>query len=905
MTLSHNLPIIEHTRFLEELLEIPAYLHPENEVGVVSGGYFSCSFCGVGDRAVILTDHQVTSSRDAGFEPTSGLLTIERFGQVIQYPTLLNEDGVLEVEVLESIAKNNSVLHGLFEVEEEIYSIIAKESGVFKQSDGDRSIQKFTIYASTTHIAETHVSEKSPTSGCNKLKLAMGEQRSAVPIHIAPSVLDVTGRRVALYYEEALERLADLVLNHCDSNSRILIYASGQLDYFSVFAMQEVFRLLGVRNLGANSDYCLSAMATINEMQTGQESPFVTLEQANTSPNSFHIFSGWNGLISHPPVYQAFINNDDLDAYLIEVAVTESAKMLAAKLGSERVLLIKPGSDALLAMSIAHVILSEYSDDIEQRFIQQYSDEESFETFSQLVKSERYSPDNIAAEISADQDYIERTKLGIQDIARKLAESSVTPIIVPSVGMSQTKGVVPLGVWANVLAMLGKFGLKAKGQLAGGILRLPGQSNGQTLMQGFSSNHFFGRIPINEEGIKEVTHRLGLTDDAPYQSLLNQSPLSILDYSQSGEFENELILCFGTQPEKKMVNTALWTDKITSSKTTLVSIDPMPSNFALKHSALVIPPPPHAASSKLYQSGECRLTLSLPRRHTPEQTRSDATIVYDLMALISQRLRLDESLLEKYPQFKLLVESGYLQRRFESPDTDGELERYDGEVSRVQLWSRIQDYLDDGNERAGKLYCKPEDADGNTIEWSSLVESGNCLYGGLGETRYILDYDNAEYQPFSNIYGQPTKFQFFNPSESDMSLPEGYVLNTGRSTLSDNLKQIRFALSTFNSGKSTPVVNMPDENPLYISLAAAKELELIEGDKATIFNSETNQEMSVTIIPTRRVKGTSCYMSCHTSAAEMSNRHQLNALISSRACNYSGQGSIKLTSVEIKSVGQE
>src|SRR5262249_57728026 len=99
-------------------------------------------------------------------------------------------------------------------------------------------------------------------------------------IHIGPSTLDpATGRRRPIPYTEAIARLADLLLAHRPPGARTLMYACGQVDYFTIFAFQEVFRLLGVRNLTGNAEHCLNAGAVHNEILTGQEGPFLTLEQ--------------------------------------------------------------------------------------------------------------------------------------------------------------------------------------------------------------------------------------------------------------------------------------------------------------------------------------------------------------------------------------------------------------------------------------------------------------------------------------------------------------------------------------------------------------------------------------------------------------------------------------------------
>src|SRR5690606_36611328 len=129
-----------------------------------------------------------------------------------------------------------------------------------------------------------------PTTGCIKLRSSMMRQKTAYPIHTTPSVLDrATGLRRSISCAAAIARLAELLLLHRMPRGRTLVYASGQVDYFAMFELQEVLRLLGVRNLTGNAEHCLNAGAVHNEMLTGQEGPFVTIDQAMRGPNRFYL----------------------------------------------------------------------------------------------------------------------------------------------------------------------------------------------------------------------------------------------------------------------------------------------------------------------------------------------------------------------------------------------------------------------------------------------------------------------------------------------------------------------------------------------------------------------------------------------------------------------------------------
>jgi 2Fe-2S type ferredoxin len=729
----------------------------------------------------------------------------------------------------------------------------------------------------------------------------MMRQRPVFPIHAAPSVLDRKhGRRRPISYEEAIDRLVDLVLEHRNPDGRTLIYGSGQLDYFSIFAMQEVFRLLGVRNLTGNAEHCLNAGAVHNEILTGQEGPFLTLAQSMQGPNRFYIFSGWNGFVTHPPAFAGIARRDDFDAYLIEVMETESAKIVAKKLGDERLLFIRSRTDPLLALAVAHEVFANYPDAIEERFIEHFADKDSFDKYVSLATSDRLEPRTVAERIAPEPDLVERLVKGIQGIARKLAEPGVVPINIPSVGLSQTSGVVAHCLWGNLMAMVGKYGLKPDGTPAGGTLRIPGQINAETEVQGLSRKYFMGRVPFTDRA--EAARRMDLPEDA-YDMAFEDEPRAALDYSDPTPGTRELFLCFGTQFEANMMDRDRWIRKLQDPDVCLVVVDPIPDPFTLEHAELIIPSPPHPATTKVYQNGEWKMSVSVPQKKAPAETRSDPTIIYDLMAEIARRVEDDDQVAEKHPDLARHAKSGYLRERFMAPEngSDAGLLRFGGEVSRPQLWARILDYMNGGS---GPLYCSPDHADGTPIQWDELLEAGSIVYGGVGTNRYVLDYDTPDHAPFGDIYRRPGAFKFFLPTEHDLSFPDGIIFNSGRSQLSDDRNLIRFSTSTFNSGKATPAVGMPDENPLHVSKMLAAKHGFRTGDAARVTNRMTGTSMVLPVVVTDRVKGESTYVSFHKSRAQIEKGSYINAVTEHLGrCAYSGQTSLKATQVLLERIG--
>jgi anaerobic selenocysteine-containing dehydrogenase len=891
ISLSDELPTIDHLRFLEDLVETPPFLRdgPDDS----PDGHYSCAFCGVGDSGVVLTQPLAPPSAPAGPPAGEGILRVDGAGGTVEYPARLSDGGRLEIETGVPIAAPGAVVVGRLEIAGDVRAVVARAT----ESPAGSEAQVFTVSAPAVSVSRSAIKDRVPTPGCVKLNVSMGQQQGAFPIHVAPSILDrVTGRRRSVPYDEAIAQLADLLLAHRPPAARTLLYACGQIDYFSIFSIQEVFRLLGVRNLSGNAEHCLNAGAVHNEILTGQEGPFLTIDQALDGPGRLHLLNGWNGLITHPPVFHRLLQRKDLDAYLVEVAVTESAQALAGKLGPERVLLVRAGSDPHFALAVAHEVLARYPRAVDEDFIARYADRQTFERYAALAGSERFAPERVAARIAPEPSIEERLLRGIRDIAAKLARPDVVPINIPSVGLSQTTGAVAHCLWGSLLALHGKYGLRGDGSPAGGTLRVPGQINAETEVQGLSRRCFMGRIPVTEAGAAEAARRMGLPDDA-YAIALEDTPRPAIDYSDPAP-EPELFLCFGTQFESNMMDRSRWVSKLRAPGTRLVVVDPIPDPFTLEHADLIIPSPPHAAAAKLYQNGEWRLTLSIPLKRAPWQTRTDATIVYDVRAEISRRLRDVAALRAAHPDLARHVESGYLAKRFEPPERGGGLRRLEGEVSRPQLWARILSYMEGG---VGPLYCRPEHGDGRPITWEELRRAGTIVYGGVGTTRYRLDYDDPDHVPFRDVFRRPRKFTFFTPTEQDLDLPEGVILNSGRSSLSDDRTTVRFATTTFNSGKATPVVDMPEENPLHVSLSLAQRLGLQTGDRARVRNVETGGSLVIPVVVTDRVKGEATYVSFHKCRAEVEQGRYLNTLTSHLGrCPYTSQSNFKATRVEIE-----
>ena len=241
----------------------------------------------------------------------------------------------------------------------------------------------------------------------------------------------------------------------------------------------------------------------------------------------------------------------------------------------------------------------------------------------------------------------------------------------------------------------------------------------------------------------EVARRMGLPDDA-YDMVVQDSARAALDYSDTTPDVPELFVCFGTQFESNMMERARWVKKLKDRNTKLIVVDPIPDPFTVEHADLIIPAPVHPATAKVYQNGEWKISLSIPQKQRPKDTRSDTTIIYDVMAEITDRISNEPELAAANPDLARHAKSGYLQTRFgpatSSPAITGPfsrsfsskgLIRVEGEASRPQLWNRIQQYMSGGT---GPLYCRPEHEDGRPISWDDLLREGAIVYGGVGNS---------------------------------------------------------------------------------------------------------------------------------------------------------------------------
>ncbi|MBV1860472.1 MAG: hypothetical protein KUG77_18815, partial [Nannocystaceae bacterium] len=273
--------------------------------------------------------------------------------------------------------------------------------------------------------------------------------------------------------------------------------------------------------------------------------------------------------------------------------------------------------------------------------------------------------------------------------------------------------------------------------------------------------------------------------------------------------------------------------------------------------------------------------------------------IYDAMAEISRRMREDEGARQQHRDLAALSDSGYLRNRFESEG----LPRPQGEVSRTQLWARIDTYMKGSPTTKGALYCRHVDHKGQHIELADLLYKGPTLYGGVGKTRYVYDPERPDASMFADIYGEPRLFQFFTPTAADLVLPQGIVLNSGRAAVIREPARVAFATATFNSGKHTPPEGMPAMHPVLVSESLAASLGLRSGDWVELWSPATKQSQAWPVQLSAFIKGETIYRSFHKCRRELLDGVYLNDLVDHRPrCGYSSQTRLKAAVVVLRRV---
>lgn len=896
-----NLPSIPHAGYLGEYRGRPAYLGltPGADDAEQTWPFYSAGLSGQ-----ISVSQTLMRSEACGFLPGKYQLRCFFLGQLVERLARLRSDGRLETRGKGLMAEPGQAFLAELEQDGQQWTVLLREQESTQRPEG--YTQVFDLYRTVLSHARREITDAPqhhPEHSMMRLRVAMGEQRSLYPLQLAPSVLDLTGRRLPLRYDEAIERLADLVLAHRPPYGRTLVYMDGNCDTFAQFALQEVGRLLGVRNLYGSSAWGGRAVAEAALLQQGNTAPMLTADQAFSGSRRLYLLSGWNGLVTHPALFERLLQRDDLDAWLIDTVVSESAKVLADRLGPDRVVLLKPGAEPYLVLALAHEIFHRWPEALNTDFIHSQADTGSFDEFAALARADIFAPDAVAELLVPEPDYAPRLRAALSSIAAALVHSDSVPVHLPGSGLTQSSGVVGVALWQNLLAMLGKWGFDGP-QLRGGVLRsFESQSEGAQML-GLDPDHFFGCLSMDKAGAQEAARRMGLPPQT-YLPLLQErahpiQELPLVAQGHQASAQRELIICIGNGMESRLMrDNALWLQKLRQNEVTLVLIDAQPGPLCLQHAALILPPTLPVAAHRALINGEGRLIQSFPRRQAPPETRTEATVLYDLMAEVSRFLREEPEAMQGHRDLASLAESGYLQARFEPPEWGwgGQLPRMAGEVSRPRLWERLQQYLgphSDGGPELAPLFCRFDNARGEALSWSESLE------GAFSRPAALED-----------LHRQPGRFRFFVPDvdasrhTDDLAIPAGPLLNFGSAMPAASYGEVRYSIASSTDALPLDHAQLPRQRHLFISAALAVRLQLAGGDAVRLQAESAPEQRTAAALHeslqiATEIKGEMVYLHHYPSRDELANRIDFPWLrFEAPVCPYSQVPLLKKIQIQI------
>jgi ferredoxin len=135
---------------------------------------------------------------------------------------------------------------------------------------------------------------------------------------------------------------------------------------------------------------------------------------------------------------------------------------------------------------------------------------------------------------------------------------------------------------------------------------------------------------------------------------------------------------------------------------------------------------------------------------------------------------------------------------------------------------------------SGPLYCRPEHAGGRAIAWTELLEKGSLYCGGVGSTRYVLDYDDPSARPFRDVFRRPFAFRFMDAAKAllvgrgfDLSRLHAESFAPARSTPEAGAETggARFTVEFARAGKrvsggpALPLLDLAEANDLELGYA--------------------------------------------------------------------------------------
>lgn len=828
------LPTLPHVGYLEDLqsfpdwLPLPAHITPDQHPIYAPTGIEG------------IAHHTQNLYRSESWDLDAGLYTLNAYfmGQWIETSVTLSEH-ILTLQQNIQIAPGHGVVLVELSQGESRWTVMIRAL-LPLLSEENETPPRFQIYKTLlqqkAHTLELDTQKHPPLPGNVSLQLRHGIQRSLFGIQQQPSVLDVTGQRVAISAEEAYGRLADLLLAHRPPYGRTLVYADGDLDLFDYFALQEVGRLLGIRNLHGSSSWGAEALATGQALLKTQVHH--TLEDILSLSQPVFLFNGWNGLIHHPVAFEKLVEHPTAHIWIIDSLMQESAKYLLAQHPRCEVMLIRPGSEGILALCLARCLMENHG----------FSDSApGFKDYAAVTQSSIFELDPMIAELVADPQDTEHLKEQILRLASALANPEQQAAHIPGNSLYQSGGTQAYCLWHNLLELVNK---RYEWQ------SFDTRNEGQQITH-FGPHRFFGNVPMSETGCQQAALRMGLPEDA-YATLHTENVRPIQDFlSPSQGNQRELIICIGHGLEARWIRDHdQWYEKVRSTDAVLVVLDSMPGPFMQRHAALCLPLSPEMSQYQLRQEGCSRWYHDLPQKKAPKHTHSTATWLYRTMDVLTQALQHSTHIQKGHPD--LARHQDYLSLRFSSQ----KLPYKETEICRQTLWERMQAYM----EYQG-VYETP---------WEALFT----------ETTVALE------PPPSGI------FHYFAPQLNDFSQPREPVLNIGSSVPNASFQQVRHAINASTRGHAYDYGTMPKERVLFISPLLAEQQGLSNGNRVELGQTGVSP-IQCQVAISHDLKDKTLYFSHYLSQEELNTRQVMPwSRFRAQICPYSQVPLLKKVQVE-------
>lgn len=838
---SRPLPTLPHLGHLPDLQHYPAWLAaPEH----ITPQHYAIYTPG-GIQGEAHHQQEVFLSESWDLEAGTYRLHAYHLGQWIDTEVTLKQHVLHLTEAIE-IAPAHSVV--LVELCNETQQWTVMIKGIAPTAEGHARFQIYkTLLQHTQRYFQPDASPHTPIASPQPtipVQLSNGIARSLFGVQQTPSVLDVTGQRVAISAEDACNRLADLLLAHRPPYGRTLLYADGDLDLFDHFALQEVGRLLGIRNLYGSSIWASEALAAGHALI--QDPVQHSLEDILSLEAPLFILNGWNGLIHHPVAFEKLAAHPTAQLWLIDSLMTESAKYLLAQHPRCEVMLIRPGSEGLLALCIARCLIE----------IHGFRDQaDGFVDYATVAQSSIFELEPMIAELVADPQQAAQLKEQVLRLAQSLADPLKQAAHIPGNSLFQSGGTQAYCLWQNVLELV-----KKRHEWVTFETRNEGQQ-----LEHFGPDRFFGGHPVTEAGCKAAAERMGLPADA-YLGLLNESTRPIQDILKASQgHQRELILCIGHGLEARWIRDHdQWYEKIRSNDAILVVLDSMPGPFMLEHAALCLPLSPEISQYQLRQEGLTHWYHDWPRKQAPPETHTTTTWLYRTMQRLSEALQKSRHVQQGHPD--LYQHETYFTTRF----SEAHLPLKGTEICRESLWKRMQAYMHDEGVYA--------------TSWSDL----------LSQPRIAL-------HPQIKTQTHGRAFQYFVPQPQDFSQPRETVLNIGSSMPNATFRSVAYAIKASTRGHAYDYGTMPRQRLLFMAPALAEQLKLQNGDTVKLQQKDDSNTSPVrcTIEISPDLKDKTLYFSHYLSQEELNTRQVMPwNRFHAQLCPYSRVPLLKKVQVE-------